>query len=272
MENKGLLKLPETWFVVVTESNKVVLEKWFKIKYPDYELYCKNVGIYKWKKGSKTIIGQSDDIINQSFDFGQQITFADFKRLVLGEKNADDYGVVGCEEFKTYANKNKIGFLGKYSFWTYSFDGEIWISEDSDLTTRQTLPLEEYLKLIESENMEKKYEYKLRDEKYSESILKLIDRKIDFTFPLREEVVPNTITILRDLNVLDLFFEKIEVKEDKITIIDKQCVNSKFGASWLDGGCECGFKCKVKVEVERNGHNPYIYILDEKEYKTLLNK
>ena len=156
MENKGLLRLPETWYVVVTESNKEVLEKWFKIKYPDYELYCKNVGIYKWKKGSKTIIGQSDDITDQSFDFGQEITFADFKRLVLGEKNADDYGVAGCDELEKYFYKINCDLSGGLENAIYFRGKGIWYDTSLLESKRQILPLQEYLKLIEPETMEKK--------------------------------------------------------------------------------------------------------------------
>jgi len=69
-------------------------------------------------------------------------------------------------------------------------------------------------------------------------------------------------------------------------LISKNCVNSLWPAYWFrkEGleTCQCGFECKVKVSIEKNGHKPYTYIVTKKEYnrlhkeltfiKTLLNK
>lgn len=62
----------------------------------------------------------------------------------------------------------------------------------------------------------------------------------------------------------------------KITIVSDTCVNSHWVASWLakpeQEYCQCGFNCKIKVNIERNGHKPYEYIVTEKEYNEILNK
>jgi hypothetical protein len=56
----------------------------------------------------------------------------------------------------------------------------------------------------------------------------------------------------------------------KVTIISKQCVNSKWVANWLAKSgqecCEC-IGCKVKIKYE-----DYIYIVTESEYNTLNKK
>ena len=205
MENKGLLKLPETWHIKLTEENAETIKSYFK-------------GFRQYDVGFAfgMVDGEIESrIAGFAYKMGQEITFADFKRLVLGEKNHEDYGVLGCEELSVYFEYNNVEDLEGRIKENIYFLLSRWDYEDFENSKRQSLPLTEYLKLIDEkpESMEKKYEYKLIDEKYIEPILKLTDRKIDFTFPLREEIVPNTITILRDLNVLDLFFEKIELKE-----------------------------------------------------------
>ena len=57
-----------------------------------------------------------------------------------------------------------------------------------------------------------------------------------------------------------------------VKLLSSSCVNSRWRACGLhDKGehCECGYECKVRVSVERNGHAPYEYILTVKEYKRL---
>lgn len=63
--------------------------------------------------------------------------------------------------------------------------------------------------------MEKKYEYKLRDEKYIYALDKLTKGFINQStkFPISDEFYSTSISILNQLNVLDLFFEKVEAKE-----------------------------------------------------------
>jgi len=54
------------------------------------------------------------------------------------------------------------------------------------------------------------------------------------------------------------------------------CVNSKWIAYWLANPkqecCQCGFECKIRVYVGHNGHEPYEYIVTEKEYNKLLKE
>ncbi len=51
-------------------------------------------------------------------------------------------------------------------------------------------------------------------------------------------------------------------------LVSKNCVNSNLTASWLQKKglehCQCEFKCKVRVQVERKGHSPHTYIITNK--------
>jgi hypothetical protein len=64
----------------------------------------------------------------------------------------------------------------------------------------------------------------------------------------------------------------MEIK-NKFTIVSSKCVNSSWVATWLaypkEECCQCGFKCKIRVSVEMNGHPPYTYIVTKKEFKRL---
>ena len=66
--------------------------------------------------------------------------------------------------------------------------------------------------------------------------------------------------------------EKIDKGEYEIK--DKRCVNSIWTARFLakegEEYCQCSFgDCKVRVEIEYNGHDPRTYILTEKEIANL---
>lgn len=57
-------------------------------------------------------------------------------------------------------------------------------------------------------------------------------------------------------------------------IVSDNCVNSKYKARFLanenEEYCQCSFgACKVRVSIEANGNEPYIYILTEEEIKNL---
>lgn len=59
-------------------------------------------------------------------------------------------------------------------------------------------------------------------------------------------------------------------------VLSRNCVNSNHIAKFLKVGkneehCECGFKCKIKVSIEINGHKPYTYVLTKKEYKKVFD-
>ena len=58
-----------------------------------------------------------------------------------------------------------------------------------------------------------------------------------------------------------------------LRLVSRNCVNSTWTASWLQkkglDHCQCGFECKVRVQIERNGHAPYTYIVTKKEYNKL---
>lgn len=68
--------------------------------------------------------------------------------------------------------------------------------------------------------------------------------------------------------------EVIKLDKGEAHIIDGICVNSKHRARFLanedEEYCQCGFgECKIMVSISYNGHEPYMYILTEKEIKTL---
>lgn len=225
MENKGLLKLPETWFVRVTDENKDVLSQWRFDSDSKLHHGC-ITGMYKWENGhiDKEWSLRNDD---DTYRYGQEITFADFKRLVLGEKNAEYYGVRGCKELKDYFLDTKNNLSGGDFDFIYFYNNHKWIYRRIEKSNRQTLPLQEYLKLIEPETMEKKYEYKLRDEKYLEVV-----RCLGLSQPYNAENISQGSwweRNLNQLNVLDLFFEKIEVKE--LPIIGEDRVIDNY--NWL---------------------------------------
>lgn len=60
----------------------------------------------------------------------------------------------------------------------------------------------------------------------------------------------------------------------KYEFVSKNCVNSNWTARFLATGkeehCQCSFgDCKIRVSIEHNGHNPYVFILTEKEIERL---
>jgi hypothetical protein len=63
------------------------------------------------------------------------------------------------------------------------------------------------------------------------------------------------------------------VLNNSFRIVSRNCVNSKWTASFLQkkglDSCQCGFECKIRVEIRRNGHKPYEYIITKKEYNKL---
>lgn len=82
MENKGLLKLPETWHVIVNDSNRNILEKWLYSFYPTMKEYDNRL----CSETVNFIKGDEKPMQGCIPSGSQEITFADFKRLVLGEK------------------------------------------------------------------------------------------------------------------------------------------------------------------------------------------
>lgn len=207
MENKGLLKLPETWHVKITKDNREVVRKW-RGNNPTLTI-GDVVGMNRWEYGRVT--KEHNSYVDS--DFGQEITFADFKRLVLDEKNHEDYGVLGCEELSVYFENNNIEDLeGRIKENIYYILSE-WDYEDFENSKRQILPLKEYLKLIDEkpESMESKYEYKLKDEKFNSAISILINN--DYTGKnLYTDKDRIAISNLEATNTLDLFFDKVEVR------------------------------------------------------------
>ena len=67
----------------------------------------------------------------------------------------------------------------------------------------------------------------------------------------------------------------IPIKGGKTHIYSLLCVNSRQIASWLakknEEHCECGY-CKVRVDIKRNGHTWYTYILTKDEVYNLIEE
>lgn len=78
--------------------------------------------------------------------------------MVLGEKNHEDYGVLGCEELAMYFEYNNVEDLEGRIKENIYFLLSRWDYEDFENSKRQSLPLTEYLKLIDEkqESMESK--------------------------------------------------------------------------------------------------------------------
>ena len=145
---KALLELPETWHVVVNNENRELLERW-KFGKINTE-YLKDgylVGMYGWRNWNIT----KKYWYNYDVGFGQEITTADFKRLVLGEKNFEDYGLFGCEELKEYFLNKKICLTGMYKHKFYFYRKNSWDYIAVIDCLKQELPLSEYLKLLPTE-------------------------------------------------------------------------------------------------------------------------
>ena len=67
------------------------------------------------------------------------------------------------------------------------------------------------------------------------------------------------------------------MNKNTIKIVNGKCVNSNWVARFLakenDEGCQCSFgECKVRVKIGYNGHDPYEYILTEKEIEMAREK
>ena len=145
---KALLELPETWHVVVNNENRELLERW-KFGKINTE-YLKDgylVGMYGWRNRNIT----KKYWYNYDVGFGQEITTADFKRLVLGEKNFEDCCVKGCKELVNWFENNQPNMDGKNHNRVFYFNGNDWRSEYYCRTKKLVLPLSEYLKLLPKE-------------------------------------------------------------------------------------------------------------------------
>ena len=70
--------------------------------------------------------------------------------------------------------------------------------------------------------------------------------------------------------------EEIKIEKGIAIILNSNCVNSFWPPYWIDpkneDHCQCGFKCKIKIEISRNGHDPHEYIIDGSEFKRLIKK
>ena len=89
-----LLKLPEIWHIKLTEENKETIKSYFE-GFRQYDIGC----VFGMVNGEI-----SSRVAGFEYDMGQEITFADFKRLVLNEKKDNEIAIVKTWEtvyFKT---------------------------------------------------------------------------------------------------------------------------------------------------------------------------
>ena len=202
---EALLKLPENWAVQITNENRDIIKKWFN----KGEYFFTTGSFYGVKNGDKFGHGETN---------AHLISTADFKRLVLGENNFEDYGVWGCAELEEYFKVNNIKGAGSVPI-IYTFSNGKW---DTNVSC-QTLPLQEYLKLLpteKTETMRNKYEYILKDEKYKIAVEKIVQND---NLPDEQYCGQNlesgciAIRTLENHNVLDLFFDKVEVSFTSMT-------------------------------------------------------
>lgn len=67
---------------------------------------------------------------------------------------------------------------------------------------------------------------------------------------------------------------KHKFERGTLRLLSRNCVNSNWPAYWLKKGqldyCQCGFDCKVKVSLQRNGNEKHTYVVTESEYKKLI--
>lgn len=242
---EALLKLPETWHVVVTDENRKLVNE-----YANY-----NIGHDYVYGDARLKFGDIARVWTRNYNpnFGQEITTADFKRLVLGERNFEDYGVIGCQELCNYIGESRLSQDYQVG---YFYNGE-WdwfhISNFNEnlRNIRQTLPLKEYLKLLpteKTETMEKKYKYKIKDEKYIDVVYKITHLRIDKHF-FQGNALPEFIETLSNNNVLDLFFDKVEVVELPIINGEKVIYN---GFDWFNID---GFEIKKDFIIHKGIHS-----------------
>lgn len=109
-------KLPEKWYIRITEGNRDQLKKWVKwhgdysSEYDSFALgelvVSKNLFDNSYQIWSRTIPSEYSDYT--------EITFDDFKRLVLKENTMSEKKIIGykiIKEFPTTDNRFVIGFV-----------------------------------------------------------------------------------------------------------------------------------------------------------------
>jgi superoxide dismutase len=112
------------WYIKITDKNYDILSKWFKSK-TNYELYKKGIcGVYK-KKNEYYVGHTCGEIEGDTFTFGNEITFEQFKKYVLKEENIISIDTLSTkkEEFNKILqqteqslNNNNLKFKIKKSY------------------------------------------------------------------------------------------------------------------------------------------------------------
>jgi len=103
-EDNAIFVLPEFWHVLVTDESKPALSEWlFDSKLNMYTLKpnVHIVGVCK-KNGTKSF-NIKEDLIGLNFNFGEEITFEQFKKYVLKQNIMENKKLVGYkikDEFK----------------------------------------------------------------------------------------------------------------------------------------------------------------------------
>ena len=77
-------ELPKLWHVVVTQENREILSKWRDVKLNTNQIT--GVCYHNGEKGHNPLHDIKDKDPNFSYNFGEEITFEEFKVLVLKEQ------------------------------------------------------------------------------------------------------------------------------------------------------------------------------------------
>lgn len=124
------------------------------------------------------------------------------------------YAVKGSAELEQYFRDNKIKDLaGSNSHGAYWKNSEgIWKYRDTNPGSI-IVPLVEYLKIT---NKDKKYSYSFKDPKYFKAANAIAEQNrahiSNVNIILEEDAYPTCIKIFRNLGVLDIWFNKTEIK------------------------------------------------------------
>lgn len=105
-----MFELPKNYHVRVTEENQPVLAKWLEMHSPHYltDKHIAGVTLYTGGKLSKGY-NPADKIKDVGYDFGEEITYEQFKEYVLGEKFSlpDKWCIKNCLEVGTWFDEQR---------------------------------------------------------------------------------------------------------------------------------------------------------------------
>lgn len=211
-------ELPKDWMVKITEENIKIL----------YEYRYKHYGKYR---------GLEEYIFMCHYGSGhdggcgyEEITFKEFKKYVLGIQEEqfpeDDFGVViennnGREIIEYLISK---GFKNTASLKGSMFDGRYSILKGMNCITSNPNPVSKIYTLQQLKQLENNMEtkkiltYKLVREEYADACIKIteFDGTPKTFMEYRLAVDGNFVAKLRTAGVLDLWFEPVYEKQERV--------------------------------------------------------